>query len=165
MKFLLFLAIASTAVAAPKKPAPTPAPEPTISKAEIIATLEHQHELNQQAIYELKKAQGVIVDGLNKRLDGALVEIDSAKSETAKVQHTIDSQRQKIADDEAKIAKYHKLLRIVCTILASVCAFLAYEMLKPLGTIAKLFPVAKFAEFYIPAIVWVAVFSFSWWYF
>lgn len=164
MKLLLFLVIASTAVAAPKKIEPV-APEPTISKADIIKTLEHQHELNQQAIQEMKDAQKVIVDGLNTKLDGVIVNLDGAKKEVVKVQGVIDTQRLQIADDAEKIAKYHHLLRIVCTILAGTAAFLVFELLKPTGLIGSIWAFSPWIRFGAPIVVFSTVFTWAWFYF
>lgn len=155
------MAIVSTAVGAPKKPAPTPAPEPTISKSEIIATLEHQHELNQQSISELKQAQGVIVEGLNKRLDGALVEIDGAKEETKKVQKKIDDKDAEIAAQAAKIAHFNTLCEILATIAAACAALLMFEMLKPTGLIGAAFTFQPWIRYAAPVATFAIVFGAS----
>ena len=169
MRILIFLMIAATSIAAPHKsstlPLATPVPVETISKADIIRTLEHQHELNQEVIGELKAANGVIVSELTKELAGAKVSLDEAKTEVVKVQTIIDTQAEKISKQEKEIARYHRLLRMVCTAFAGLAALLTFELLKPTGFIGMAFSFAPWVRYAAPVIVFGIVFGAAWLYF
>lgn len=160
MRFLLFLAIASTALAAPKKQ-PAPAAAETVTKADIQRTLEHIQELSREQAKELDAAKDTIASQKTS-LDVAANDIDAAKIETARVQSTIDTQRARIAAQDAKIAKYHRLLVIVCTALSTVAALLVFEILKPTGLIGAAFAFQPWIRYAAPVAVFAIVFGASW---
>lgn len=109
---LLFLAITSTALSAPRKPVETPKPAPefplpakpedAITKQDILDTLKHMQEIAHEQGAQLDAAKVEIVT-LGKLHDAALVDLGGAKDETVKVQTILDGEREeRIAAEKAR---------------------------------------------------------------
>lgn len=102
IRLLLFLALVSTALAAPRPvelPLPTK-PEEAITKSQIIATLQHMQQIAREQGAELDAAKAEVAT-LGKQLDGALVDIGVAAQETWIVQATLDGDRKARIDAES----------------------------------------------------------------
>jgi len=156
-------------VAEPTAPA-APDPIASISKEDILKTLDHAHQLHIDEVKaQLNAANAVIVNGLKVNLQQAATDLTGAAKEVRRIQGIMDEQARKIAaqaktiaDQQKEIARYHRDKSIVCALLATLAALYLFEMLKPtglLGGLALTWPWARIAG---PVLLWGIVFGICW---